>query len=100
MLLSLQAVDSDLAGSKNAAIRYEIIRGNYEKKFAIDEVTGVITVREPLNLPAGFQGRQQVQQGEQQELLKSDSGSSARRKRRNNRTGKHDAEFGECFKEF
>ena len=75
-------MDSDLAGSKNAAIRYEIIRGNYEKKFAIDEVTGVITVREPLNLPAGFQGRQQAPQGEQLELLKSDS-SGARRKRRN-----------------
>ena len=43
-------MDGDKAGSKNSRVRYEIIHGNYERKFSIDEVTGVITVKEPLNL--------------------------------------------------
>ncbi len=46
--LQVQAVDADEPRSKNSAVRYEILTGNYERKFSIDERTGVITVREPL----------------------------------------------------
>lgn len=47
-LPQVEASDKDRPGSKNSQIRYEIINGNYEKKFAIDEFTGEIFVREPL----------------------------------------------------
>ena len=43
-------MDQDSSSSKNSEIRYEIINGNYERKFSIDELTGVISVTEPLNL--------------------------------------------------
>ena len=63
-------MDADASGSKNSQIRYEIIRGNYEKKFSIDERTGVIKVQEPLHL-----------------------NPSARLRRKRNRGAKHEAEF-------
>ena len=43
-------MDRDSPDTKNSDIRYEIINGNYERKFSIDEYTGVISVTEPLNL--------------------------------------------------
>eukprot|EP00095_Tigriopus_kingsejongensis_P012458 maker-scaffold696_size110080-snap-gene-0.13 protein:Tk12458 transcript:maker-scaffold696_size110080-snap-gene-0.13-mRNA-1 annotation:"cad86_drome ame: full" len=46
--LQVEAADDDETGSKNSQVRYEIIKGNYERKFGIDEITGVITVAEPL----------------------------------------------------
>ena len=39
---------------KNSDIRYEIISGNYDKKFGIDELTGKIFVIEPLGLYTGI----------------------------------------------
>ena len=46
----LQAVDADKPNTKNSQIRYEIISGNYDKKFRIDEITGVLSVIEPLGV--------------------------------------------------
>ena len=46
--LQVEAVDLDKMGTQNSDVRYEIIKGNYEKKFSIDEQTGVISVAEPL----------------------------------------------------
>ena len=46
--LQVEAIDLDKIGTQNSDVRYEIIKGNYEKKFSIDEHTGVISVAEPL----------------------------------------------------
>ena len=46
--LQVEATDKDQLGTKNSQIRYEIIQGNYEKKFFIDSLTGQISVLEPL----------------------------------------------------
>ena len=46
----IQAVDADKPNTKNSQIRYEIISGNYDKKFRIDEITGKLTVIEPLGV--------------------------------------------------
>ena len=46
--LQVEAFDKDQLGTKNSQIRYEIIQGNYEKKFFIDSLTGQISVLEPL----------------------------------------------------
>ena len=46
--LQVQAVDDDAPGGKNSDVRYEILTGNYDRKFSIDSVTGVISVKEPL----------------------------------------------------
>ena len=49
-----QAIDADKADTKNSQLRYEIIAGNYEKKFGIDESTGKIFVIEPLGVYTGI----------------------------------------------
>jgi hypothetical protein len=36
----VEAVDGDKSGSRNSRISYEIINGNYDKKFSIDKDTG------------------------------------------------------------
>ena len=36
----MEAVDGDKTGTRNSHISYEIINGNYDKKFAIDKNTG------------------------------------------------------------
>ena len=46
--LQVEAYDNDQLDTKNSEIRYEIIQGNYEKKFFIDSLTGQISVIEPL----------------------------------------------------
>ena len=46
--LQVEAYDNDQLDTKNSQIRYEIIQGNYEKKFFIDSLTGKISVLEPL----------------------------------------------------
>ena len=56
-LLQVEAIDQDKTGTKNSRVRYEIIKGNYEKKFSIDENTGVISVTEPLVPVAGRTAR-------------------------------------------
>jgi hypothetical protein len=33
MVMQVEAVDSDKEGTQNSRLRYEIIRGNYDKKF-------------------------------------------------------------------
>ena len=48
--LQVEAVDLDKTGTQNSDVRYEIIAGNYEKKFSIDEESGVISVVEPLQV--------------------------------------------------
>jgi hypothetical protein len=39
----VEAVDGDKPGSRNSHISYEIINGNYDKKFSIDKDTGNIS---------------------------------------------------------
>ncbi len=73
--LVVRAFDDDAVGDRNSVIRYEILSGNAEKKFAIDEKTGRITVREPLN-----------------EGLHRAAASNERRQQRQNRAGE-DGEF-------
>ena len=46
--LQVEAVDLDKTGTVNSDVRYEIIAGNYEQKFSIDQNSGVISVVEPL----------------------------------------------------
>lgn len=45
----IHAVDKD-ATAPNNEVRYEIINGNYDNKFALHKVTGELTVREKINL--------------------------------------------------
>ena len=45
--LRVEATDGDAPGTPNSLVRYEIIRGNYENKFEIDD-TGRIRVTKPL----------------------------------------------------
>ena len=46
--LQVEAVDGDAPGGKNSDVRYEILTGNYERKFSVDSVSGVVSVKEPL----------------------------------------------------
>lgn len=43
----IKAIDND-AEAPNNIVRYEIINGNYENKFHLNEITGQLTLREPL----------------------------------------------------
>lgn len=43
-----QATDAD-AEPPNNVVRYEIIQGNYDNKFYLNEVTGELVLREPVN---------------------------------------------------
>ena len=43
-----QATDAD-AEPPNNQVRYELIHGNYENKFYLDEITGELFLREPIN---------------------------------------------------
>ena len=43
----IKALDND-AEEPNSIVRYEIIHGNYENKFLLNEITGQLTLREPL----------------------------------------------------
>lgn len=43
----IKAIDND-AEAPNNIVRYEIIHGNYENKFMINEITGQLMLREPL----------------------------------------------------
>lgn len=43
----IKAIDND-AEEPNNIVRYEIIHGNYENKFMLNEVTGQLMLREPL----------------------------------------------------
>ena len=54
MFFNSQAIDRDEHNTKNSQIRYEIISGNYDKKFGIDEINGKISVIEPLGLFTGL----------------------------------------------
>ncbi|XP_071455773.1 cadherin-86C [Hetaerina americana] len=49
----VEAVDKD-SEPPNNVVRYEIVSGNYENKFFINEVTGRITLREPLTKDDGL----------------------------------------------
>ena len=67
--LQVEAVDLDDPDTKNSLVRYEIIKGNYEKKFHIDEVTGVIRVKEPLRDDFGERRRSGRQSGKSLRLV-------------------------------
>ena len=54
----VEAYDLDQEGTKNSEVKYEIIHGNYEKKFFIDSISGQITVMEPLTPGLIRNGRQ------------------------------------------
>lgn len=43
----IKAIDND-AEEPNNIVRYEIIHGNYENKFMLNEITGQLMLREPL----------------------------------------------------
>lgn len=43
----IRAIDND-AEAPNNIVRYEIINGNYENHFHLNEITGQLTLREPL----------------------------------------------------
>lgn len=43
----IKAIDND-AEEPNNIVRYEIIHGNYENKFKLNEITGQLMLREPL----------------------------------------------------
>ena len=43
----IKAIDND-AEAPNNIVRYEIIHGNYENKFMLNEITGQLMLREPL----------------------------------------------------
>ena len=51
-----QAKDADQPNTKNSEIHYEIIAGNFDKKFGIDEKTGKIFVTQPLGLDPEMDG--------------------------------------------
>ena len=46
--LQVEATDKDEPGTPNSRIRYEILGGNYENKFEIDENSGRIRLSRPL----------------------------------------------------
>ncbi|KAI9561048.1 hypothetical protein GHT06_012004 [Daphnia sinensis] len=53
----VQAIDNDTSPT-NGAVRYEIVRGNFESKFKISEMSGEVTLMAPLtstNLPSLIQ---------------------------------------------
>ena len=74
--LQVRAVDGDAPGSKNSDVRYEILTGNYDRKFAIDSVTGVISVKEPLLDEEGIEKRRR--RGRSGEPQSRDNGGGAR----------------------
>lgn len=43
----IKAIDKDISAPNNV-IRYELIHGNYENKFSLNEITGELTLREAL----------------------------------------------------
>lgn len=53
----IHAVDKD-ATAPNNEVRYEIINGNYDNNFALDKITGELTVREKVN----FRTKKQISQ--------------------------------------
>ena len=63
--LQVQAVDGDAPGSRNSDVRYEILTGNYERKFSIDPVSGVISVLEPLLEGDAMERRRRRRNGKQ-----------------------------------
>jgi hypothetical protein len=56
----IKAIDND-SESPNNIVRYELIYGNYENKFYLNEITGQLTLREPLMKKTG----QNVRKGRQ-----------------------------------
>ena len=75
--LQVRAVDGDAPGSKNSDVRYEILTGNYDRKFAIDSVTGVISVKEPLLDDEGIEKRRR-RRGRSGKQQSRDNGGGAR----------------------
>ena len=63
--LQVQAADGDAPGSRNSDVRYEILTGNYERKFSIDPVSGVISVEEPLLDGDAMERRRRRRNGKQ-----------------------------------
>jgi Cadherin domain len=54
----IKAIDND-SDSPNNIVRYELIYGNYENKFYLNEITGQLSLREPLMKKSnGRKGRQ------------------------------------------
>ncbi|KAK2717587.1 hypothetical protein QYM36_006383, partial [Artemia franciscana] len=45
----LKATDSDEHGTPNSAVRFYILPGQYSQNFSIDEISGELTLREPLD---------------------------------------------------
>ncbi|XP_067141770.1 cadherin-23 isoform X2 [Centruroides vittatus] len=55
--LVVKAQDDDLKGSPNSEIRYEIIQGDKEGNFTIDNITGEIRPRQPIDYERIPQGK-------------------------------------------
>ena len=63
--LQVEATDADAPGTRNSDIRYEIIKGNYDKRFMINEHNGRISVAKPLarkgkSKPTSITGRRTI----------------------------------------
>ncbi len=52
--LVVKALDSDEVGSVNSNVTYEIISGNYQDKFLINEISGEITLKSALTVEKNF----------------------------------------------
>lgn len=55
----VHAIDKD-ATSPNNEIRYELVNGNYENTFALDKITGELTVRERITLRSKARKRRET----------------------------------------
>ncbi|XP_065371089.1 cadherin-86C isoform X2 [Calliphora vicina] len=67
----IHAVDKD-ATAPNNEVRYEIINGNYDNNFALDKVTGELTVREKIN----FRAKKEVSVRNRRQTMTSSSPSA------------------------
>ncbi|XP_054090120.1 cadherin-86C isoform X2 [Zeugodacus cucurbitae] len=56
---TVHAIDKD-ATSPNNEIRYELVNGNYENTFALDKITGELTVRERITLRSKARRRRET----------------------------------------
>ncbi|KAM7360298.1 cadherin 86C isoform 2-T13 [Cochliomyia hominivorax] len=68
----IHAIDKD-ATAPNNEVRYEIINGNYDNNFALDKVTGELTVREKVN----FRAKKEISVRKRRQTATSSSSSSS-----------------------
>ncbi|XP_037828546.1 cadherin-86C isoform X2 [Lucilia sericata] len=67
----IRAVDKD-ATAPNNEVRYELINGNYDNNFALDKITGELTVREKVN----FRAKKEVSMRNRRQTMTASSPSA------------------------